>query len=154
MRYGMTTTNTKAPITYNPCSGFGSGSGGLPCAISSARKMMPVISTATPTNSKPTSERPRRLNPRITSAPHPVHTLAVSGTCVWQCGHTSVFTARQYTGHGSCTSEFFTLLLRPECSRLFHSYVESSGDTALELRESISPRSPATRAAAVADCVR
>lgn len=29
---------------------------------------------------------------RTTSAPQPTQTLALSGTCVWQCGHTKVFT--------------------------------------------------------------
>jgi hypothetical protein len=81
-----------ATMTHGPSSAFGDDKNGTPRAISNARKNMTKAKIATPMNTKPTNERCLRLRPRTTSAPQPTQTLALSGTCVWQCGHTNVFT--------------------------------------------------------------
>ena len=44
------------------------------------------------TKKQPILERSLCVAPRTTSAPQPVQTFALSGTCVWQCGHTKFFT--------------------------------------------------------------
>lgn len=97
-----------ATITQGPSSAFGEVKNGIPRAISNARKNMTKAKIATKTNTRPTSERCRRLRPRTISAPQPVQTLALSGTRVWQCGQTKAFTNQQYRKPGSGTSEFFS----------------------------------------------
>src|SRR5439155_15597318 len=92
MQYGTTTRTRNPAITKNPSSAFGEGSTGAPCAISRARQITTPIKSATTTKLRPTNERSRRFRPWTISAPQPVQTLALPGTCVWQCGHTKVFT--------------------------------------------------------------
>src|SRR6266516_6146597 len=93
-------------ITSNPSSALGDLKNGWPFAISYPRKKIPKIRIATATKAKPTNERCLLLRPRTTSAPQPTQTLTLSGTCVWQCGHTKIFTGVQAHCPYQSTSNF------------------------------------------------
>ena len=137
--YGTTSRTITAATKNKPSCAFGEGNVGPPRAISNARSATTAIRIARPIHAKPTSDRPRRESPRTISAPQPVQTLADAGTCVWQCGHTSVFTSATIHGPEYGTSEFLSGLLRFLDSNANHDSVLAVGQPVVALWNCANP---------------